>query len=215
MGGENEEKDDDILDPEPEPTPKPKTRAKEVEDDSSDEDPDDIKRRLKLAESKVYELSKENAKKRRQLEDIEKENQKKTDEKLSELEKAQRLARQHEVSAREAQEKAKTWEDKYTRSVKSFAVIAEAQSLFEYPQDVPALVNLDKLEIDPEDGTVIGAKELVQKLAKSRPGMLKAEARGTTREENRGFGDRRRRQESNGNNPHMQERRSGGDYIPM
>lgn len=126
----------------------------------------------KVAKDAAAQAARERDALAKQLDDLKAQQQRAHDEKLSEAEKLQKQIAdlQSKVSESDAAARA--------RIAKAAVKAAAASHGAHYPGDIPALVDLSKVDFD-DDGEPTNADDLVEALTKSRPALFKGSAPGS------------------------------------
>lgn len=147
------------------------------------ETPDALKEALRKERERTKALDKANKDRERRLQELEEKEREREAATLSDAEKRKRDQEQAVQKARDAESRAAKAEAENLRLRIDHAVYIEAADKgFEYPQDVAKLIDRDRIDVDAETGRIDpkSVKETVERLAKDRPGLLKARSGGGT-----------------------------------
>lgn len=145
------------------------------------EDPDELRSELERTRSALAKTNRESAERRRRLEDLERAEEERKTAQLSESDRVKRDREEAERRAKEAEQKADLLSAQLQAERIDRAVERAAFDLgFEYPQDVPKLIDRERIEVDQETGKILGVKEAVDRLVKDRPALLSVRRGGGT-----------------------------------
>lgn len=179
----------------PRPTPPP------AGDDLPD-DPDELKEHLRKARTALAKTNRENAERRRKLEEVERQEEERKNASLGEVDRLKKEAKEERTKRELAERKAETAAAALEQKTIDIAVERMAAQMgFEYPDIVPSLIKRDRVEIN-EEGEVEGIKTELERLAKARPGLVNAAPSGGTppREGPRRYGTDRERERTGSRN---------------
>jgi vacuolar-type H+-ATPase subunit I/STV1 len=144
------------------------------------DDPDELRAAADRMQKALEKANKEAARTRidrNRLEELEEEKRQAEESKLSEAEKVKRAVAESATRARTLEADNEALRRQLADLRIDHAVQAEAADAgFLYPGDVPRLIDRARVEIDEDSGKVAGAKDAVARLAKDRPGLLRAQA---------------------------------------
>jgi hypothetical protein len=156
-------------------------RGRKQADETRDEaDPDELRREAERLRATLKETTRKATADRLRREELERE---KEEREAAKLDEQGRLKRDRDIAASratEAEQKAADLERRLAELRVDHAIEREAAALFEYPEDVPKLVDRERIEVDPDTGRIAGVKDAVKKLAEQRPGLLRQRAGGGT-----------------------------------
>jgi regulator of replication initiation timing len=151
---------------------------------TADELPDDVeelKSRLIKAVDHNQKLSRENAERRKRLDEIEETETKQREALLTEQDKAQRRLTKLEDENRTKDAAVASLQNELANTLIDHEIEREALRLsFANPEHAPRLVDRDKIEFDPETRKVTGAKAALEKFLKDYPDYAGSAARGGT-----------------------------------
>lgn len=144
------------------------------------DDPDEVRAELERARAALKKANDQAAKQRidrNRLEELEAEKRKAETAKLSETDRIKRAVADSTARVRTLESENDALKRQNADLRIDHAVQAEAaEAGFLYPGDVPRLIDRDRVEIDPDTGKITGAKDAVARLAKDRPGLLRAQS---------------------------------------
>lgn len=151
-----------------------------AEPDRDDQAGDDEKARLKKA---LSEANRKAAADRKRLEELEAAEADRKREQMTEADRVKADRAEADRRAREAEDRARQAEAALLNERVNSAVERAAQSHgFEYPEDVPKLIDRDRIEVDEESGRIDlkTVNDAVERLARARPGLINARRGGGT-----------------------------------
>lgn len=153
------------------PTPPP---------DEGDEDPAALKAELERTRKALKDANRISAEKRARLEELERIEQERKDNELTEAERVRKAADDAARARAEAERRAAAAEAALVQTRIDHAVEREAARLgFQYPDIAAQLVDRRKITVD-EDGKIAGVKDTLEKLLKDKPGLAASGPRGGT-----------------------------------
>lgn len=162
-------------------TPAGKAPSRPATEREVPEDPDELRAELERSRAALAKVNRESAERRRRLEDLERAEEERTRAQMSETDRQKREREDAERRAREAEDRAREVETLLASERIDRAVERAAMELgFEYPQDVPKLIDRSRIDVDEETGKILGVKEAVDKLLKERPALLSVRRGGGT-----------------------------------
>lgn len=149
-------------------TPKIQTVTETVTPASATgETPDELRARLDEMAKALKEANREAASRRKRLDELEAAEKARADAALTETQKLEKSLQEAQTRAEAAEVRAR--EIALQAEVRAYAATAG----FIDPTEALKLADLSKVEIDPQTGTVKGAKEAIDALAKAKPHLLR------------------------------------------
>jgi hypothetical protein len=200
------------------PARKPADRDRDRDRDrEAPADPDEVKAELDRTRDALKKANREAAERRRRLEELEQAEADRKRDQMSEAERIKADRAEADRRAREAEDRAKRAEAALlSERINSAVERAAMEAGFEYPQDVPKLIDRDRIVVDDETGQIEikTVRDAVERLAKDRPGLVNARRGGGTpvreTQPRRPTGEFAARSVGRNNDPYDQELREMG-----
>jgi predicted secreted protein len=172
--------DDETTNPPP-PPPKAKTPPPPPRDEELPDDAEALKDEVRRMRDALKKTNKENADRRRRMEELEQAETARQNATLGETDRLKKEAKDAATKAAEADRRAIAAEERLIKEQIDAAVEREAFKMgWEYPDIAPSLIDRSRVEKDEETGKITGVKEALERVVKEKPNLVQAAPRGGT-----------------------------------
>lgn len=180
MAADDQQIDDAAADGRGQAETAARDRTQAPQDDDHASDPAELRRELDRLRSSLRETNRKATADRLRKEELEREREEREAAKLSDEERRSRELRATAERNATLEREAEALKAQLLAVRVDHAIEREAAAIFEYPEDIPKLIDRDRIEVDEATGKFVGVKEAVKRLADQRPGLLRQRAGGGT-----------------------------------